>query len=136
MVQAGAVKVPTRAAAVLVALLLAAVPASAATGGTAETRTITIRAVEPKDDVFFAKGRVDPAYADRIALMQRKLKRESAWSTWKTWKKFRTDEESRYRRQIKPLNRVGTVCYRVKIKASGQYDASWSDKVCIRSRLA
>lgn len=123
----------TRLAVPLVALLAAWLtvgPAGTGTAGEGVSRTVTITAVEPRDDVFFAKGMVEPAYAGRIAIMQRKLRRERAWSDWK---KFRTTDESRYRRRIEALRRPGVVCYRVRIRASGAYAESRSDRVCIRT---
>lgn len=131
---------PTRlAAAVLTVAAATSLTTSTASAGSpggdgsAATRTITITAVEPRDDVFVAKGTVDPAYADRIAIMQRKLRREKSWSTWR---KFRTTDASRYRRRIDPLRRPGVVCYRVRVKASDGYDDSSSSRVCIRTYRA
>lgn len=94
------------------------------------TRAITITAVEPRAGVFVVKGKVDPAYPDRVASLQRKLRRDSEWSRWR---KFRTGEASHYRRHIQPLRRPGVVCYRVRIRASNGFDESFSPKVCLRS---
>ncbi len=96
------------------------------------TRTITMKGSEPRSGVFFAKGRVAPSYANRYAIMQRKLK---SAKNWDNWKKFKTNDNSRYRKEIKALNRVGTICYRVKIKGSGRFETSYSNRqVCIRTR--
>jgi hypothetical protein len=100
----------------------------------AATRTVITKAVEPRTGVFFAKGRVEPSYENRTAILQRKLKSAEKWGSWK---QFKTDGDSRYRKRIAPLDRVGTVCYRVKIKASGGFETSYSERaVCIRTRRA
>jgi hypothetical protein len=131
--------VRTRLAATVAALALSAPLAVVATAAAAPAtpevkRTISIEAVEPGDNnVFFAKGRVRPSYENRYAIMQRKL--EDA-KKWKDWKKFKTNGKSRYRKEIKALNRVGVVCYRVKIKESGRFETSFSLPVCIRTKPA
>lgn len=94
-------------------------------------RTITLKGVEPREGVFFAKGRVTPDYKNRFAIMQRKLK---SADRWRDWDKFKTTSQSRYRERIAPLKRTGVVCYRVKIKGNANFKTSYShDVVCIRT---
>ena len=62
--------------------------------------------------------------------MQRKLRGQA---TWRDDFRFQTGEQSKYRERIKALERVGTVCYRVKIAGSGDFRTSYSGKVCIRT---
>lgn len=112
----------------MVALL--AVPAPAGAGTTEEQRTIRIRAVEPRDDVFYVKGRVLPDYPGRRAVVQRRLRSAEKWSRWR---RFRTSDESRYRQRVKALERPGAVCYRVRVRASNGYAESHSGKICIRT---
>ena len=125
----------TRLAAAVCALAVSA-PLAAVTTAQAEPATpeakrdVSIKGIEPRPNVFFAKGRVQPSYENRYAIMQRKLASENKWDNWK---KFKTNGQSRYRKEIKALNRVGTICYRVKVKASGRFDTSYSRKVCIRT---
>ena len=95
-----------------------------------EERTITIKGVEPRPNVFIAKGRVFPAYENKPAIMQRKLKSAKRWTTWKN---FETNGTSRYRERISALKRVGVVCYRVKIQGNAKFKNSFSNKVCIRT---
>jgi len=115
-----------------IATTATAEPAAPATAATAakEKRTITIKGIEPRPNVFIAKGRVFPAYEKRPAIMQRKLKSEK---TWGTWKRFKTNGKSRYRERIAPLQRRGTVCYRVKIKGNKKFRSSFSARVCIKT---
>jgi hypothetical protein len=125
----------TRLAAAVLALAvsapLTAVGTAQAEPATPEVeRTITIKGIEPRNNVFFAKGKVEPSYENRYAIMQRKLKSANSWDNWK---KFKTNGESRYRKEIKALNRVGTICYRVKINASGRFETSYSGRVCIKT---
>ena len=96
----------------------------------AEPRTITIKGVEPRPNVFIAKGRVFPAYENKPAIMQRKLKGAERWTTWKT---FETNGSSRYRQRIAALQRVGVVCYRVKVQGNAEFKNSFSRRVCIRT---
>lgn len=105
----------------------------AATAAVKQERTITVKLVQPREGVFFAKGRVKPDYKERFAIMQRKVK---GTKKWRDWRKFRTTDESRYRERIVPLNRVGRVCYRVKIKGNARFKTSYSDRVCINSVLS
>lgn len=107
-----------------------AAPAKAATSAAKEKRTINIKGIEPRPNVFIAKGRVFPAYEKKPAIMQRKLKSEKKWGTWK---RFKTNGKSRYRERIAPLQRRGTVCYRVKIKGNKKFKNSFSAKVCIKT---
>lgn len=102
----------------------------AATAAAKPERTITIKGVEPRDGVFFAKGRVKPDYKERFGIMQRKLKSEKKWSNWR---KFKTTKKSTYRERIAPLKRTGVVCYRVKIKGNANFATSYSSRVCIRT---
>jgi hypothetical protein len=95
-----------------------------------EVRPISIKGVEPRPNVFIAKGRVFPEYKERRAVMQRKLK---SANRWRGWKAFNTDDRSRYRQRIAPLKRVGVVCYRVKVAGNARYRTSYSSRVCIRT---
>lgn len=104
--------------------------AESAAGQTKEERTISIAGVEPRPNVFFAKGRVFPDYKNRRAIMQRKPRSEDRWRAWKA---FRTNDRSRYRRRIAPLKRVGVVCYRVKVPGNARFKTSYSARVCIRT---
>lgn len=129
----------TRLAAATIALVAAAPLASLGTahaamaGAAKPERTISIVGVEPKDGVFFVKGKVQPDYKQRFALVQRKLKSENRWDNFR---KFRTTDESRYRERVYALNRPGVVCYRVKIKGNDTFATSYSGRVCIRTRRA
>ena len=104
--------------------------AEQAAGEAKPERTITIKGVEPRDGVYFVKGKVTPSYKERFALVQRKLKSEQTWSSYD---RFKTTDESRYRERIEALERVGTVCYRVKIKGNDTFATSYSGRVCIRT---
>lgn len=121
-----------RLAAATVALVAAAPLAATGTAQAAPTaeREITIRGVEPKDGVFFVKGKVGPEYPERFAILQRKLKSEKKWSNTR---KFRTDDASKYRERVYALKRSGIVCYRVKVKGTGEFETSYSGRVCIRT---
>lgn len=116
------------------AVLLTAAPL--ATIGTANAqvglpdRQISIKGIEPREGVFFAKGKVQPDYQNRYAIMQRKLKSANKWDNWK---KFKTNGSSRYRKEIKALKRTGTICYRVKIKGNDSFATSYSGRVCIKT---
>lgn len=125
-----------RLAAATIALLAAAPLASlgtahAAAGEPKPERVISIKGVEPKDGVFFVKGNVEPAYKERFAILQRKLKSEDSWGNAR---KFKTTAESTYRERVYALNRPGMVCYRVKIKGNDTFATSYSAQFCIRSR--
>ncbi len=124
--------VATGAALVMSASLTVASSATAepAAPRAKEERTITIKGVEPRPNVFIAKGRVFPAYENKPAVMQRKLKSAKRWSTWKN---FETNGRSRYRQRISALKRVGVVCYRVKVQGNAKFKNSFSRKVCIRT---
>lgn len=118
-------------AAIALSVPLAAVGTAQAEPATPEVkREISIKGIEPRNNVFFAKGKVTPSYENRYATMQRKLKSANKWDNWK---KFKTNGQSRYRKEIKALNRVGTICYRVKIGASGRFETSYSGRVCIKT---
>lgn len=93
-------------------------------------REISIKGVEPKDGVFFVKGKVQPDYEKRFAIVERKLKSENKWSNFR---KFKTTNQSKYRQRIKALNRTGVVCYRIKIKGNANFKTSYSSRVCIRT---
>ena len=125
------------AAALLVAApmtSLGTAPAEQVVGQAKPERTITMKGVNPRPGVFLAKGGVDPSYKERRAIMQRKVDGANRWSDWK---KFRTDEDSRYRTRIAALERIGTVCYRVKIKGNDTFKTSFSRRtVCIETEPA
>lgn len=120
------------AAALLVAAPVASLGTAHAQGTTGELpeRQISIKGIEPRDGVFFAKGKVTPDYRNRYAIMQRKLKSASSWDNWR---KFKTNDSSRYRKEIKALKRTGTICYRVKIKGNDSFATSYSGRVCIKT---
>lgn len=130
-----------RLVAAAAALLVAAPMASLGTahaeqvvGQAKPERTITMKGVNPRPGVFLAKGRVEPAYKERYAIMQRKVDSASRWSDWK---KFKTNEDSRYRTRIAALERIGTVCYRVKIKGNDKFKTSFSrGAVCVETEPA
>lgn len=127
----------TRLAAATVALIAAAPLAvlgtanaeQVASQGKAE-RAISIKGVEPREGVFFVKGKVQPDYEKRFAILQRKLKSANKWSNNG---KFKTSSTSRYRERVHALNRPGTVCYRIKIKGNDNFKTSYSGRVCIRT---
>lgn len=126
----------TRLATVAIALVAAAPLATLGTANAAPAkpeRTISIVGVEPKNGVFFVKGKVEPDYKERFALVQRKLKSEN---TWDSYRKFKTTNESKYRERVHALARPGVVCYRVKIKGNDTFATSYSGRVCIRTRRA
>ena len=104
--------------------------AEPAAGEAKPERTIKIKGVEPRDGVFFAKGKVTPNYQQRFAVMQRKLKSEKSWDNVR---KFKTTDNSTYRERIHALKRQGVVCYRVKIKGNDTFKTSYSGRVCIRT---
>ena len=120
------------AAALLVAAPMASLGTAHAQGTTGELpqRQISIKGIEPREGVFFAKGRVRPDYENRYATMQRKLKSANSWDNWR---KFKTNDSSRYRKEIKALERTGTICYRVKIKGNDSFATSYSGRVCIKT---
>lgn len=124
-----------RLAAATVALVAAAPLASLGTANAtlAEAkpeRTISIKGIEPKEGVFFIKGKVQPDYEQRYAIVQRKLKSENKWDNFR---KFKTTNESKYRERVYALKRSGVVCYRVKIKGNATFATSYSSRVCIRT---
>jgi hypothetical protein len=121
------------AAALLVAAPVASLGTAHAQGtpGELPERQISINGIEPREGVFFAKGKVRPDYENRYATMQRKLKSASSWDDWR---KFKTNDSSRYRKEIKPLERLGTICYRVKVKGNDSFATSFSGRVCIKTR--
>lgn len=104
--------------------------AEQAAGEAKPERIISIKGVEPKDGVFFVKGKVQPDYKERFAIVQRKLKSEKSWDNDH---KFRTTDESTYRERVYALKRPGTVCYRVKIKGNDNFKTSYSGRVCIET---
>lgn len=121
------------AAALIATAPLAAVGTANAEGAAAAAkpeRTITIKGVEPRSNVFFIKGRVKPDYKQRFAVLQRKLKSEKNWDNAR---KFKTTNNSTYRERISALDRSGIVCYRVKIAGNDKFRTSYSNKVCIRT---
>ena len=122
----------TRLAAAAACLALAAPlgAASTAEAGVQERRVISIEGVKTPTDRFFAKGEVTPSYAERNAVMQRKVRGQARWHQDF---RFQTGPRSRYRERIQPLRRVGRVCYRVKIAGSDDLRTSFSDRVCIRT---
>lgn len=93
-------------------------------------REISIKGVEPRDGVFFVKGKVQPDYQERFAFLQRKLKSENSWSNAR---RFTTSGDSSYRERVRALKRPGVVCYRVKIKGNANFKTSYSSRVCIRT---
>lgn len=104
--------------------------AEQAAGEAKPERTIRIKGVEPRNGVFFVKGRVKPNYKQRFAIVQRKLKSEKSWDNVGT---FKTTDESTYRERIHALKRPGVVCYRVKVKGNDTFKTSYSGRVCIRT---
>lgn len=119
------------ATAALGATLFGGVGATAPAGaGTTEERTVSIRAVEPRDDVFFVKGRVRPDHPGGELFLQRKRPSGDHWRKWRT---FRATEASRYRRRVQQLDRPGVVCYRVKVPGDDTYADAFSEKICIRT---
>jgi hypothetical protein len=129
-VAAGAVLVMS--ASLTVATTATAEPSAPALVATAakEKRIINIKGIEPRPNLFIVKGRVFPAYEKKPAIMQRKLK---SAKKWRTWKRFKTNGKSRYRQRIAPLQRRGTVCYRVKVKGNKKFKNSFSARVCIKT---
>lgn len=107
--------------------------AEQAAGQAKPERAISIKGVEPRDDVYFVKGKVTPDYEKRFAILQRKLKSENKWSNSR---KFKTTDTSKYRERVYALKRPGVVCYRVKIKGNDNFKTSYSDRVCIHSYFA
>ena len=63
--------------------------AALAAGEAKPERTITIKGVEPRDGVFFVKGKVEPTYQERFAVLQRKLKSEKSWDNFGTFNDHR-----------------------------------------------
>lgn len=125
-----------RLTAATIALVAAAPLASLGTAEAAQVaqakpeRTITLKGVEPKDGVFFIKGRVEPDYKERFAFVQRKLKSENKWDNFR---KFKTTNKSTYRERVYALKRPGVVCYRVKIKGNDTFATSYSGRQCIKT---
>jgi hypothetical protein len=93
-------------------------------------RKITIVGKEPKQGKFIIKGTVKPGYENRSAVVERKLKSQNKWNNFR---KFKTNGQSKYRQRIAALNRVGVVCYRVKIKGNDTFKTSYSRRVCIQT---
>lgn len=117
--------------ALVLAVVLAVVAAPAAVvAGEPVTRTVTVRGAEPRDDVFFLVGRVQPDYPDGPAVIQRKLRRQQ---TWQRWRGFTTSATGRFRQRIRPLRRPGVLCYRVRVPAGSGSPAVTSDQVCLRT---
>lgn len=128
-----------RLAAAAIALVAGAPLASLGTADAAPAaeakpeRTISIKGVEPREGVFFVKGKVEPDYKQRFAIVQRKLKSENKWDNFRT---FKTTDDSRYRERVYALKRSGVVCYRVKINGNDVFATSYSGRVCIRTSRA
>lgn len=94
-----------------------------------DTRTVRINGVEPRPNVFFAKGRVLPAYEKKPAIMQRKV----GAARWKTYKRFTTSAKSRFRVRIAALRHRGRVHYRVKVPGNKKFKNSFSAVLTIRT---
>ncbi len=130
LVAAGAALVMSASLTVATTATAGPVAPPAAATAPKEERIINIKGIEPRPNVFIAKGRVFPAYENKPAIMQRKLKSEKKWGPWK---QFTTNAKSRYRERIEPLQRRGTVCYRVKVKGDEEFKNSFSARVCIKT---
>jgi len=104
--------------------------ANAEPAGDKPERTIKIVGKEPKQGKFIIKGNVKPDYENRFAFVERKLKSANKWGNYR---KFKTNGQSKYRQRIAALNRVGVVCYRVKIKGNDAFKTSYSRRVCIET---
>ncbi|MGZ5399256.1 MAG: hypothetical protein ACXWDL_06335 [Nocardioides sp.] len=126
-----------RLAGAMVALAVAA-PLVGATGAVADqtgqstsqvaqvkkSRTVYLKGKEIRDTGrFIAYGRVEPGYAKRPAIIQRKLKSANKWSNWKS---FKTDGNSKYRESIAALNKSGIVCYRIKVPGNESFKLAYS----------
>ncbi|QZY30543.1 hypothetical protein [Nocardioides coralli] len=114
----------------LVAALAVTTLGTPADAGTTEPRTVSITAVEPRDDVFLVKGKVRPHHPGGRVLVQRKRPQAAHWQKWRT---VRTTDASRYRRRVRQLRRPGVICYRVKVPGDATYADAFSEKVCIRT---
>jgi len=91
-----------------------------------KSRTVYLKGKEPRDGVFIAYGRMDPGYAKRPAIMQRKLKSAKKWSSVK---RFKTNANSKYSVRIGALKRRGVVCYRVKVPGNKTFKVSYSTNI-------
>ena len=89
-------------------------------------RTIYLKGEEARPNVFFAFGRTTPNYEKRPVIVQRKLKSANRWNNFKVVK---TNTKSKYRTRIAALNRVGIVCYRIKIKGNDTFRTSYSRRI-------
>lgn len=103
-----------------------------------KARTVYLKGKEPKEGVFVAYGRVEPGYAKRPAIIQRKLKSANSWNNWK---RFETDGDSKYRERVAALKGSGVVCYRIKVPGNETFKTSFSrniegksySQVCIKT---
>ena len=96
-----------------------------------QARTVYLKGKEPKAGVFVANGRVEPGYAKRPAIMQRKLKSAKKWTSYK---RFKTNNNSKYRLRIAALNRKGVICYRVKVPGNKNFKTSYSTNITGKSQ--
>lgn len=95
-----------------------------------KARTVYLKGKEPKSGVFVAYGRVEPGYAKRPAIIQRKLKSANRWNDWK---RFKTDGKSKYSERVASLDKSGVVCYRIKVPGNKVFKTSFSSKIAGKS---
>ncbi|MGZ4446166.1 MAG: hypothetical protein ACXVWZ_08710 [Nocardioides sp.] len=117
----------------LVALMLA-VALPMALAGNAEAagkpkHQITVKGTEPKPNLFYVKGYVEPTYAKAPAVMERKT---CGTCSWHAWKSFTTDANSHFKVHVYgPGRGQQKVCYRVKVAATKNFATSRSRSLCV-----
>lgn len=80
-------------------------------------RIVTSRVVEPRDSVFFLRGRVTPDHAgERVALLRKKC----SDCAWKVVRRTDTSARSTYRFRL-PLPREGVHYFRARVPADAVF---------------
>jgi len=114
---------------VTVGLTPVGLPPAGSDAANAELREVVVKPREPRPDVFFLAGRVQPDYERSAAILQRRNCGDCAWFAFE---RFRTDAHSRFRLRVPdPETGEKLVCYRVKVAASKSFSKSYSETICI-----
>ncbi len=94
-------------------------------------RTITLDGEQVKPGRFRIMGEVSPAYPGRLIFVDRKLGR----GVFKPYKKLTTTKRSTYGTSVAPRKDLGKVVYRVRTKETPAYAESFGDHIyVIRTR--
>lgn len=121
----------TRHLAGLVTIVLVGL-APLGTAGPAEavrpTRTIVVKAVEPKPQVFVLKGTIAPEYRKKKIVLQRRVSLKDGWRPVRVITSTKT---SRFKARIFRVESSDKTCWRVRVPRSGGFKTTKSDQRCI-----